>query len=86
MTALTTAQKQERTRLQIIDAIRHHKDMTAGQLAYEVGIYGIRLNPAKLAQFINGDERLQKQIRIEAKPIKKNWALVYSLKDRWGGD
>jgi len=80
------AQRQERTRLQIVDAIRQHEDMSARQIAYELSVYGIWLSPAKVAHFIKGDKRLQKQIRVEAHPIKGNWTLVYSLMDRWGGD
>lgn len=83
---MTIAKRQERTRLQIVDALKHHHGMTAGQLTYELGVYGLWLTPAKLAHLIKGDERLQKQIRVEVRPIKGNWTLVYSLKDRWGGD
>jgi DNA-directed RNA polymerase beta' subunit len=83
---LTIAQRQERTRLQIIDTVRQHKDMSARQIAYELSVYGIWLSPVKVAHFIKGDKHLQKQIRIEARPIKGNWTLVYSLKARWGGE
>ena len=86
MVALTIAERQERTRLHIIDAFKHHKDMTARQISYELSVYGVWLSPVKLAHFIKDDKHLQKQIRIEAKPIRRNWALTYSLKDRWGGD
>ena len=86
MTASTIAQRQEKTKLQIIDALRQHKDMSARQIAYELSVYGIWLSPAKVSHFIKGDKHLQKQITIEARPIKGNWTLVYSLKDRWGGD
>ena len=86
MTALTIAKRQERTRLQIVDALKHHHDMTAGQLTYELGVYGLRLTPAKLAHLIKGDERLQKQVSVEARRIRGSWALAYSLKARWGGD
>jgi hypothetical protein len=60
--------------------------MTARQIGYELSVYDVWLSPAKVAHFIKGDKRLQKQIRIEAKAIKGCWTLVYSLKDRWGGE
>jgi hypothetical protein len=72
--------------LRILEALKHHKDMTARQISYELSVYGVWLSPVKLAHFIKDDKRLQKQIRIEARPINGNGTLIYSLKDRWGGD
>ena len=86
MVALTIAQRQERTRLQIIDALRHHKDMSARQIAYELSVYDVWLSSVKVAYFIKGDKHLQNRISVEAKSMKGQWTLVYSLKDHWGRD
>lgn len=86
LAALTIAQRQERRRLEIIDALKDRGNMTARQISYELQIRDIWLSPAKLSHFIKDDKHLQKQVRVEAQRVRGSWALVYSLKARWGGE
>ena len=86
MVGLTIAQKNDKIRDLILDALRQNKDLTARQISSELSIYNIWLSPDKVAHFIRSDERLSKVVETEFVRRRRWSGLVYShvRNNHWG--